>query len=127
MTYAPPYDSDNIFAKILAGLIPCKKIYKDTFALAFHDINPRAKIHALVIPTGSYMSSTDFHAKASDDEVIGYYRALDKVLTVLDLKDKGGYRLLSNSGFDAGQEVPHFHTHIFAGQPLGPMLFLDEK
>lgn len=116
------YDTNNIFAKILRGEIPCSEIYKDNFALAFSDINPRAKIHALVIPTGPYVSSEDFHERANDSEIIGYYRALDKVLEKLKLKDKTGYRLLSNSGIDAGQEVPHFHTHIFAGENLGPML-----
>ena len=116
------YDNNNIFAKILQGDIPCNEIYKDTYALAFSDINPRAKTHVLVIPTGPYTSSEDFHATATSEEITGYYRALDKVLELLDLKEKSGYRLLSNSGHDAGQEVPHYHTHIFAGQNLGPML-----
>tara|TARA_R110002095_G_scaffold146554_6_gene126780 strand:- start:2023 stop:2388 length:366 start_codon:yes stop_codon:yes gene_type:complete len=116
------YDPHNIFAKILKGDIPCQKIYQNEFALAFYDINPQATLHALVIPTGPYVSSDDFHEKASDAELIGYYRALDKVLEILDLKDKEGYRLLSNSGKNAKQEVPHFHTHIFGKQPLGPML-----
>lgn len=116
------YDTNNIFAKILRGEIPCGEIYRDDFALAFSDINPRAKIHALVIPTGAYVSSEDFYERASDAEITGYYRALDKVLEKLNLKAKSGYRLLSNSGADAGQEVPHFHTHIFSGENLGPML-----
>ena len=116
------YDSNNIFAKILRGEIPCQEIYRDDYALAFHDINPKTKTHVLVIPTGSYVSSEDFHEKASNGEIAGYYRALDKVLEQLELKGKSGYRLLSNSGDDAGQEVPHYHTHIFAGQNLGPML-----
>ena len=118
------YDQDNIFAKILRGDIPCKEIYKDEFAVAFSDINPRAKIHALVIPTGPYVSSEDFHERASEAEILGYYRALNKVIITQGIKGKSGYRLLSNSGADAGQEVPHFHTHIFAGEPLGPMLSL---
>ena len=81
-------------------------------------------MHVLVIPTGPYCSSEDFHERAREAEIIGYYRALDKILDQLDLKGKSGYRLISNSGSDAGQEVPHFHTHIFAGEPLGPMLSL---
>ena len=119
------YNSENIFAKILRQEIPCQKIYENDYALAFHDINPRAKIHALVIPKGPFVSSLDFHAKASDQEIVGYYRALDQVLERLSLKAGKGYRLLSNSGDYAGQEVPHFHTHIFAGQPLGPMLYVE--
>ena len=58
------YDSDNIFAKILRGEIPCKKVYEDDFALAFHDIHPRAPIHVLVIPKGPYESMADFSASA---------------------------------------------------------------
>ncbi len=116
------YDTHNIFAKILKGDIPFEALYQDEFAVAFPDINPRAKVHVLVIPTGPYVSSEDFHARARDAEIVGYYRALDKVLEILNLKGNSGYRLLSNSGKDAKQEVPHFHTHIFAGQDLGPML-----
>lgn len=121
------YASDNVFAKILRGDLPCRKIYEDQWALAFHDINPRATTHALVIPKGSYISSQDFHAQASDDEIVGYYRAIDKTLDILDLKKQGGFRLLSNSGVNAHQEVPHFHTHIFAGQDLGPMLCVSRE
>ena len=121
------YDSNNIFAKILKGDIPCEKIYQDEFALAFHDINPQAALHALIIPTGPYVSSDDFHEKASDAELIGYYRALNKALETLHIKDNDGYRLLSNSGKNAHQEVPHFHTHIFAKQLLGPMLSVDKQ
>lgn len=118
------YDTNNVFAKILRGEIPCQEVYRDEHALAFHDINPKSKIHALVIPTGPYVSSEDFHERASSEEIVGYYRALDKVLETLNLKgkDQEGYRLLSNRGPRAGQEVFHFHTHIFGGEPLGPML-----
>ncbi len=58
------YDSDNIFAKILRGEIPCKKVYEDDFALAFHDIHPQAPVHVLVIPKGPYVSLDDFSLKA---------------------------------------------------------------
>ena len=121
------YDSHNIFAMILKGEIPCQKIYQDDFALAFYDINPQATLHALVIPTGPYLSSDDFHEKASEAELVGYYRALNKVIETLGLKNNDGYRLLSNSGKNAHQEVPHFHTHIFGKQLLGPMLSVAKK
>jgi histidine triad (HIT) family protein len=123
MTYNP----DNIFAKILTGAVPCQKIYEDDHVLAFYDIHPRTKIHALVIPKKPYESSLDFHANAPDHEIAGYYRGLDKVLEQLGLKEGKGFRLLSNSGAESGQEVPHFHTHIFAGQPLGPMISVTRK
>jgi len=115
------YDSSNIFAKILRGEIPCKKVYEDDFALAFHDIQPQAPIHVLVIPKGPYVSYDDFIASADDVEIVGFYRAVTKVIGQLDIT-AGGYRLLSNAGVDAHQSVPHFHFHILAGKDLGAKL-----
>lgn len=116
-----PYDDQNIFAKILRGEIPNKTVYQDEFALAFHDINPQAPIHVLVIPTGAYVSWDDFSAKASDAEIAGFVRAVGTVARDLGLVAPG-YRLLANTGVDSHQEVPHLHVHLFAGRPLGPML-----
>ena len=115
------YDPDNIFAKVLKREIPCNKVYEDDFALAFHDINPRAPVHVLVIPKGAYESMDDFSAKATDGEISGFFKAVGAVARQLGLAEPG-YRILANSGADGGQEVPHFHVHIFAGRPLGPML-----
>ena len=116
-----PYDDQNIFAKILRGEIPNKTVYQDEFALAFHDINPQAPIHVLVIPKGAYVSWDDFSAKASDAEIAGFVRAVGTVARDLGLVAPG-YRLLANTGVDSHQEVPHLHAHLFAGKPLGPML-----
>jgi histidine triad (HIT) family protein len=116
-----PYDESNIFGKILRGELPCKKVYEDEWALAFHDINPLAPVHILVIPKGPYVSWDDFSDKASDAEIAGFVRAVGKVARDQQLV-VGGYRLLANTGKRAGQEVPHLHVHIFGGQPLGPML-----
>ena len=116
-----PYDESNIFARILRGEIPSKKVYEDEHALAFHDINPLAPTHILVIPKGPYVSWDDFSATASDEEIAGFVRAVGKVAREAGLVDKG-YRLLANTGLNAGQEVPHLHVHVFAGRPLGPML-----
>ena len=116
-----PYDTNNIFARILRGEIPCKKVYEDDFALAFHDINPQAPVHVLVIPKGEYVSMADFTAKAPDALVTGFFRAVGKVAEELGLVE-GGYRLLANAGTNSHQEVPHLHVHLFAGAPLGPML-----
>ena len=118
------YDDTNIFAKILRGEIPCKKVYEDRHALAFHDINPQAPFHVLVIPKGKYVSFDDFSAKASADEITGFMQAVGHVARELKL-DAPGYRLLANIGADGGQEVPHFHIHIFGGRRLGPMLRRD--
>jgi len=116
-----PYDESNVFAKILGGDLPCKKVYEDDWALAFHDINPLAPVHILVVPKGSYVSWDDFSANASDEEIAGFVRAVGKVARDQQLVVQG-YRLLANTGKRAGQEVPHLHVHVFGGQPLGPML-----
>lgn len=116
-----PYDDQNIFAKILRGEIPNKTVYQDDFALAFHDINPQAPTHVLVIPKGAYVSWDDFSAKASDAEIAGFVRAVGLVARQMGLVEPG-YRLLANTGINSHQEVPHLHVHLFAGQPLGPML-----
>lgn len=115
------YDDQNIFAKILRGEIPCRKVFEDEWALAFDDINPQAPVHVLVIPKGAYVSWDDFSAKASDVEIVGFVRAVGHVGRELGLVEPG-YRLLANIGMDAHQEVPHLHIHIFGGKPLGPML-----
>ena len=119
-----PYDDQNIFAKILRGEIPANTVYEDEHALAFHDINPQAPVHVLVIPKGRYVSMADFTAKASDAEIGGFFRAVGKVAEQLGLVEPG-YRLLANAGTDSHQEVPHLHVHLFGGRKLGPMLALQ--
>ena len=121
VTGLPPYDPSNIFARILRGEIPCKKVHEDEHALAFHDIKPQAPVHVLVIPKGAYVSIADFAASATDAEIAGFWRAVGKVARGLGL-EKGGYRILSNMGEDGGQEVPHFHVHIFGGRRIGRMV-----
>ena len=116
-----PYDEDNIFARILRGEIPSKTVYEDEYALAFHDINPAAPVHVLVIPKGKYVSWDDFSARATEAEIAGFVRAVGHVAREQGLV-AAGYRLLANVGRDAGQEVPHLHVHLFGGRPLGPML-----
>ncbi|MCM8729612.1 histidine triad nucleotide-binding protein [Hephaestia sp. GCM10023244] len=116
-----PYDDQNIFAKILRGEIPSSKVYEDAYAYAFHDINPQAPTHILVIPKGAYVSWDDFSSRASDAEIAGFVRAVGLVAREAGLVAPG-YRLLANTGLDAHQEVPHLHVHIFAGRRLGPML-----
>ena len=115
------YDSTNIFARILRGEIPARKIYEDNHALAFYDIHPQAKVHALVIPKGAYVSWADFSARAGEAEIAGYVRAIGLVAKQLGVEESG-YRILANHGPDSHQEVPHLHVHIFGGQPLGRMI-----
>jgi len=116
-----PYDPNNIFAKILRGEIPCTKILEDEFSLAFHDAYPKAPVHALVIPKGAYINAQDFHQNASPEEIVGFYRGASKAVDLLGL-DKDGYRIISNSGINGGQEVPHYHIHLLGGKKLGPMV-----
>ena len=116
-----PYDPANIFARMLRGEIPCRKVFEDDFALAFHDINPQAPVHILVIPKGAYVSWADFSATASDAEIAGFVRAVGQVAREQGLDDPG-YRLLANAGVHAHQEVPHLHVHIFGGVQMGLML-----
>ena len=116
-----PYDAQNIFAKILRGEIPNRTVYDNEWALAFHDINPQAPVHVLVIPKGAYVSWDDFSARASAEEIAGYVRAVGRVAREAGLVEPG-YRLLANLGQDGHQEVPHLHVHLFGGRPLGPML-----
>ena len=119
------YDKNNIFAKILRGEIPCKKIYEDEYVLAFYDVNPQKKIHALVIPKGEYINLDDFSSKASDKEIVGLIKGIGTVAKKLGVSvvDKGkGYRSLVNIGENGGQEVLHLHFHIFAGEKVGKMV-----
>ncbi len=116
-----PYDDANVFARILRGELPCRKVYEDEHALAFHDINPQAPVHVLVIPKGAYVSWADFAAKASEAEIAGFVRAVGTVAADLGLVEPG-YRLLANVGIHGHQEVAHLHVHLFGGRPLGPML-----
>ncbi|WP_189542099.1 histidine triad nucleotide-binding protein [Novosphingobium arvoryzae] len=116
-----PYDDQNVFAKILRGEIPNKTVYEDEWALAFHDINPQAPLHVLVIPKGPYVSWDDFSARASEAEIAGFIRAVGHVAREAGLVEPG-YRLLANIGQHGHQEVPHLHVHVFGGRQFGAML-----
>ena len=116
-----PYDTSHIFARILRGEVPAKTVLESEHSLAFHDINPLAPIHVLVIPRGAYVSWDDFAATASDAEIVDFSRTLGQVAAQVGA-DQQGYRLLSNIGKRGGQEVPHLHVHLFGGAPLGSML-----
>ena len=115
------YDDANIFARILRGEIPARRVYEDDHALAFHDIAPQAPVHILVIPKGAYVSWDDFSARGSDAEIAGFVRAVGTVAREQGLAAPG-YRLLANVGGHGGQEVAHLHVHLFGGEALGPML-----
>jgi diadenosine tetraphosphate (Ap4A) HIT family hydrolase len=115
------YDPNNVFARILRGEIPCKKLFETAHSLAFHDINPQTPVHVLVIPKGAYVSMDDFSANAGDAEIADFVRAVGQAARQLGVVDSG-YRILANNGRDANQEVPHLHIHIFGGRRLGRMI-----
>ena len=121
------YDKNNIFAKILRGEIPLKqseKIYEDEFVLSFYDINPKKKVHALVIPKGEYINLDDFSKRASEKEIVGLIKGINKVAEKLGISINGGagYRVIANIGEDGGQEVPHLHFHLLGGEKVGKMV-----
>ena len=118
------YDDNNIFAKILRGEIPCKKVYEDEYILSFHDVNPQKKIHVLVIPKGKYLNLDDFNKKATDQEIIGLMKGITKVAKIMGISFEigDGYRTLSNISLNGGQEVPHLHFHLFGGEKVGKMV-----
>jgi len=119
------YDKQNIFAKILRGEIPCKKIYEDDYVLAFHDINPQKKVHALVIPKGEFVNLDHFSSKASEKEIVGLIKGISVVAKKIGVSNTvkgGGYRSLVNVDENGGQEVPHLHFHIFGGENVGRMV-----
>lgn len=115
------YDENNIFAKILRGEIPNKTALENDYVLAFHDIQPKAPVHILVIPKGAYTDIHDFSAHASDEEIIAFTRAVAKLTEEHDIKDKG-FRAIANCGINGGQEVPHYHMHLLGGKNLGAMI-----
>ena len=125
MTYSSfrVYDKENIFAKILRNEMPCKKIYENNFALSFYDIHPQKNVHALVIPKGPYIDYDHFINNANDDEIIGFFKAISEVSKILKVsRDHDGYRLITNTGKNANQEVAHLHFHIFGGERVGRMI-----
>ena len=114
------YDDKNIFAKILRKEIPSNKVYENEHSLFFKDINPQARIHVLGIPKIECIDFPDFILVANDKTVSSFFRSVDLVVDKLNIRDDG-FRIISNSGINGGQEVPHFHIHILAGEKIGSL------
>ena len=114
------YDDQNIFAKILRGEIPNKTVYENEYALAFHDIEPQAPVHVLVIPKGPYVSLDHFARDATAEEQAGFMQAVAEVCRLTDVEQ--GFRSISNTRTHGIQDVPHYHMHIIGGRQLGRML-----
>ena len=112
------YDTNNIFAKILRHEIPCEVVHEDEYSLFFNDINPQAKIHVLGIPKVQCIDLADFTNRSDDKTFLLFFKNVIKVIESLGVR-QSGYRIISNSGDNGGQEVPHFHIHILAGEKIG--------
>lgn len=115
------YDSNNVFAKIIRGEVPCKKVYEDERLLAFYDASRAAPVHILVIPKGEFRSFEDFVAMAPESDITYFFKKIKDIAHNAGVKDSG-YRLLTNIGSDASQTVHHFHVHIIGGKKLGGLL-----
>ena len=121
-----PYDKNNIFAKIIRGEIPAKKIYEDENILAFYDISKASPIHVLVIPKGEFIDFIDFVAKENPQKIINFFQKVVQISQDLKIVESG-FRLITNNGSDAHQTVKHFHVHILAGKKLGPLISADNQ
>lgn len=120
------YDTNNIFARIIRGEIPAKKLYEDEHVLAIADIAPAAPAHALILPKGPYVSFDDFSAKAPPETLAQFFRTITQIARLLKIEETG-YRLITNHGAHASQSVPHFHVHLLGGRALGGLLPGDEE
>ena len=107
------YDNENIFAKILRSEIPCEKVFEDEFIFSFKDINPKTKLHILVIPKKPYIDVLDFLENADADYQSNFWISVNKIILQLDLKNKG-FQIKTHKGKDGGQEVFHFHLHLLS-------------
>jgi histidine triad (HIT) family protein len=110
---------DCIFCKIVQGTIPSRKVYEDDTVIAFHDIQPQAPVHLLVIPKKHIATMND--CEESDTALLGHtLLAAQRVAREAGLAEQG-YRLVNNCGDNAGQIVYHLHWHILGGEKLAPL------
>ena len=115
------YDNNNIFAKILRAEIKCKKIDENKNSLAFLDINPLAPIHILIIPKKPYIDFYDFNKNALSEEILDFWKLVNYTIETKSINDSG-FRVITNSGKDGNQDIPHFHVHLLGGKNLGKMI-----
>ena len=106
------YDTNNVFAKILRNELPSKRVFENDFAVAFQNIDPRARIHVLVIPRGEYTDIYDFTTRAPQELQMGFWHAVTETADALGIN--GNFRIIANTGAGAGQSVFHFHVHLMS-------------
>ena len=108
--------SDCVFCMIISGEIPSERVYEDGHVLAFRDVSPQAPVHILVVPKEHISSVADITAVNSHLAA----KCLEAIPAIASSEGlAGGFRVISNTGPDAGQSVPHLHFHILGGKPLG--------
>lgn len=115
-----PENNPTIFGKILRKEIPAKIVYEDDHVLAFHDIHPQAPVHVVIIPKQHLVGLHD--ARADDATALGHLMATIPAIAQAAGVLESGFRLITNAGPDAGQEVPHLHFHLLGGKKLGPKI-----
>jgi diadenosine tetraphosphate (Ap4A) HIT family hydrolase len=127
------YDSNNVFAKIIRGEIPSKKVCENEYAMSFYDVNPMCEKHVLVIPRGEYENILDFARRASAAEQAGFWDCFVKTADAIGVDNQ--FNVFANAGLSAplfNQSVFHFHLHLIAGEKTPACLdmiksFLCEK
>lgn len=127
------YDKDNVFAKIIRGEIPSKKVVENEYAMSFYDVNPMCEKHVLVVPKGEYENILDFARRASAAEQAGFWGCFVKTADKLGIN--GEFNVFANAGMSAplfNQSVFHFHLHLIAGDKTDACMdmikcFLCEK
>ena len=110
-----------LFSKIVKKEINADLLYEDDDVVAFRDINPVAPVHILVVPKKKYINFIDFTDRASDKEILSYYKSIKNIVSKLELKDCS-FRMLSNNGEYSGQTIMYFHTHIIGGKKLDELV-----
>ena len=108
--------ADNIFAKIIRKEIPAKVVYEDDRALAFHDVNPKAPVHVLIVPKQEIARVSE--AKPGDEPLLGHLLTVAAEIARKEGIDGTGYRLVINKGAHAGESVPHLHVHLLGGRQM---------
>ena len=127
------YDSNNVFAKIIQGEIPSKKVCENEYAMSFYDVNPMCEKHVLVVPKGEYENILDFAKRAPADEQAGFWDCFVKTADAIGVDNQ--FNVFANAGLSAplfNQSVFHFHLHLIAGEKTPACLdmiksFLCEK
>jgi histidine triad (HIT) family protein len=109
--------TDCIFCKIVKGEIPAKEVARSASAVAFHDLNPQAPVHVLVVPTTHFHNAAATESDDGERVLAATLRLAVRVARELGLAD-AGYRLVMNVGAQGGQSVAHLHVHVLGGRQM---------